>query len=59
MPYICLANAFMGSCTTMQLPNLIDANEVIKAVDAIIAVEAIKAIKAIKANEANEANEAK
>ena len=40
MPYICLANAFMGSCTTMQLPNLIDANEAIKA------VEAIKAIKA-------------
>lgn len=46
MPYICLANAFMGSCTTMQLPNLIDANEAIKA------VEAIEAIKAIKANEA-------
>lgn len=49
MPYICLANAFMGSCTTMQLPNLIDANEAIKA------VEAIEAIKAIKANDANEA----
>lgn len=46
MTYICLANAFMGSCTTMQLPNLIDANEVIKAVEAI---------KAIKANDANEA----
>ena len=46
MPYICLANAFMGSCTTMQLPNLIDANEAIKAVEAI---------KAIKANDANEA----
>lgn len=53
MPYICLANAFMGSCTTMQLPNLIDANEAIKA------VEAIKAIKANETNEANEANEAK
>ena len=46
MPYICLANAFMGSCTTMQLPNLIDANAAIKA---------IEAIKAIKANDANEA----
>ncbi len=53
MPYICLANAFMGSCTTMQLPNLIDANEAIKA------VEAIKDIKANETNEANEANEAK
>ena len=52
MPYICLANAFMGSCTTMQLPNLIDANEAIKAVEAIKANEAIKAIKANEANEA-------
>ena len=49
MPYICLANAFMGSCTTMQLPNLIDANEAIKAVETIKAVEAIKAIKANEA----------
>ena len=55
MPYICLANAFMGSCTTMQLPNLIDANEAIKAVEAIKAIESTKAIVAIKAIKANEA----